>query len=136
MTTHHTQHLISLWRIWYAMGWHQFHVIHRLETFYWTLWSWPLLLWYCLQGIVSHECLSRKVPLHIATVAHQLFLSGTVGGSLWSSYVMVVVFYCSLILSPKEIICMNCAYYFLVNFHLNINIILCLTSRSSLLVIV
>jgi hypothetical protein len=33
------------------------------------------------QGIVSRECSSRKVPLHIATVAHQLFLSGAVQSS-------------------------------------------------------
>uniref|UniRef100_A0A2N9EIJ8 3-hydroxyisobutyrate dehydrogenase n=1 Tax=Fagus sylvatica TaxID=28930 RepID=A0A2N9EIJ8_FAGSY len=31
-------------------------------------------------GIVSRECSSRKVPLHIATVAHQLFLSGSAAG--------------------------------------------------------
>ncbi|XP_057973256.1 uncharacterized protein LOC131161483 [Malania oleifera] len=31
-------------------------------------------------GIVSNECSSRKVPLHIATVAHQLFLSGSAAG--------------------------------------------------------
>ncbi|XP_030937464.1 uncharacterized protein LOC115962725 isoform X3 [Quercus lobata] len=31
-------------------------------------------------GIVSHECSSHKVPLHIATVAHQLFLSGSAAG--------------------------------------------------------
>ncbi|CAB4281406.1 unnamed protein product [Prunus armeniaca] len=31
-------------------------------------------------GIVSHECSVRKVPLHISTVAHQLFLSGSAAG--------------------------------------------------------
>ncbi|KAM4106536.1 hypothetical protein ACB094_04G071700 [Castanea mollissima] len=31
-------------------------------------------------GIVSRECSSHKVPLHIATVAHQLFLSGSAAG--------------------------------------------------------
>ncbi|XP_059453549.1 uncharacterized protein LOC132184080 isoform X2 [Corylus avellana] len=31
-------------------------------------------------GIVSRECSFRKVPLHIATVAHQLFLSGSAAG--------------------------------------------------------
>ncbi|THG16486.1 hypothetical protein TEA_001667 [Camellia sinensis var. sinensis] len=31
-------------------------------------------------GIVSRECSYRKVPLHIATVAYQLFLSGAVEG--------------------------------------------------------
>ncbi|KAF3437146.1 hypothetical protein FNV43_RR19899 [Rhamnella rubrinervis] len=31
-------------------------------------------------GIVSCECLSRKVPLHVSTVAHQLFLSGSAAG--------------------------------------------------------
>ncbi|KAM7479632.1 hypothetical protein LguiA_027845 [Lonicera macranthoides] len=31
-------------------------------------------------GIVSRECSSRRVPLHIATVAHQLFLSGSAAG--------------------------------------------------------
>ncbi|XP_056175113.1 uncharacterized protein LOC115676724 [Syzygium oleosum] len=31
-------------------------------------------------GIVSRECSSRKVPLHIATVTHQLFLAGSAAG--------------------------------------------------------
>ncbi|XP_052181306.1 uncharacterized protein LOC127794335 [Diospyros lotus] len=31
-------------------------------------------------GIVSRECSFRKVPLHVATVAHQLFLSGSAAG--------------------------------------------------------
>ncbi|KAF5934239.1 hypothetical protein HYC85_030410 [Camellia sinensis] len=31
-------------------------------------------------GIVSRECSYRKVPLHIATVAYQLFLSGSAAG--------------------------------------------------------
>nr|XP_048329007.1 uncharacterized protein LOC107418532 isoform X2 [Ziziphus jujuba var. spinosa] len=31
-------------------------------------------------GIVSRECLSRRVPLHISTVAHQLFLAGSAAG--------------------------------------------------------
>ncbi|XP_057459421.1 uncharacterized protein LOC130750039 isoform X2 [Actinidia eriantha] len=31
-------------------------------------------------GIVSHECSLRKVPLHIATAAHQLFLTGSAAG--------------------------------------------------------
>ncbi|KAF5179634.1 D-tagatose-1,6-bisphosphate aldolase subunit GatY [Thalictrum thalictroides] len=31
-------------------------------------------------GIVSHECSSRKIPLHISTVAHQQFLSGSAAG--------------------------------------------------------
>ncbi|EXB61745.1 Fructose-bisphosphate aldolase [Morus notabilis] len=31
-------------------------------------------------GIVSRECSSRRVPLHISTVAHQLFISGSAGG--------------------------------------------------------
>ncbi|KAI6683528.1 hypothetical protein NL676_029441, partial [Syzygium grande] len=31
-------------------------------------------------GIVSRECASRKVPLHIATVTHQLFLAGSAAG--------------------------------------------------------
>lgn len=31
---------------------------------------------YYSQGIVSRECSSRRVPLHIATVALQLFLAG------------------------------------------------------------
>ncbi|XP_043699909.1 uncharacterized protein LOC122650571 [Telopea speciosissima] len=31
-------------------------------------------------GIVSHECSSRKIPLLISTVAHQLFLSGSAAG--------------------------------------------------------
>uniref|UniRef100_A0A5B7BKZ0 Ketose-bisphosphate aldolase class-II family protein n=1 Tax=Davidia involucrata TaxID=16924 RepID=A0A5B7BKZ0_DAVIN len=31
-------------------------------------------------GIVSRECSSRGVPLHISTVAHQLFLSGSAAG--------------------------------------------------------
>ncbi|XP_074354655.1 uncharacterized protein LOC141693454 isoform X3 [Apium graveolens] len=31
-------------------------------------------------GIVTRECSSRRVPLHIATVAHQLFLSGSAAG--------------------------------------------------------
>ncbi|KAM6557353.1 hypothetical protein CsatB_004372 [Cannabis sativa] len=31
-------------------------------------------------GIVSRECSSRRVPLHISTVAHQLFLLGSAGG--------------------------------------------------------
>ncbi|KAK9925739.1 hypothetical protein M0R45_023006 [Rubus argutus] len=31
-------------------------------------------------GIVTHECSIRKVPLHISTVAHQLFLSGSAAG--------------------------------------------------------
>ncbi|OVA01688.1 Ketose-bisphosphate aldolase [Macleaya cordata] len=31
-------------------------------------------------GIVSHECSSRKLPLHISTVAHQQFLSGSAAG--------------------------------------------------------
>ncbi|KAL8139718.1 hypothetical protein V2J09_005739 [Rumex salicifolius] len=31
-------------------------------------------------GIVSHECTSRKVPLHIAVTAHQLFLAGSAAG--------------------------------------------------------
>ncbi|KAA8542841.1 hypothetical protein F0562_023993 [Nyssa sinensis] len=31
-------------------------------------------------GIVSRECSSRRVPLHISTVAHQLFLSGSAAG--------------------------------------------------------
>ncbi|KDP25980.1 hypothetical protein JCGZ_22710 [Jatropha curcas] len=31
-------------------------------------------------GIVSHECSSRKVPLHLSTVAHQLFLAGSAAG--------------------------------------------------------
>lgn len=35
-------------------------------------------------GIVSNECSSRKVPLHISTVAHQLFLSGSAAG--WGQY--------------------------------------------------
>lgn len=30
------------------------------------------------QGIVSRECAHRKVPLHVASAAHQLFLSGLV----------------------------------------------------------
>ncbi|KAF8398972.1 hypothetical protein HHK36_014837 [Tetracentron sinense] len=35
-------------------------------------------------GIVSHECSSRKVPLHVSTVAHQQFLSGSAAG--WGRY--------------------------------------------------
>ncbi|KAG8651617.1 uncharacterized protein LOC110616633 isoform X2 [Manihot esculenta] len=31
-------------------------------------------------GIVSHECSTHKVPLHVATVAHQLFLAGSAAG--------------------------------------------------------
>ncbi|CAN1235969.1 L-threonate dehydrogenase [Linum grandiflorum] len=31
-------------------------------------------------GIVSHECSSRNLPLHIATLAHQLFLAGSAAG--------------------------------------------------------
>ncbi|GER40169.1 D-tagatose-1,6-bisphosphate aldolase subunit GatY, partial [Striga asiatica] len=31
-------------------------------------------------GIVSRECFSRRVPLHVANVAHQLFLSGSAAG--------------------------------------------------------
>ncbi|KAF6150211.1 hypothetical protein GIB67_000085 [Kingdonia uniflora] len=31
-------------------------------------------------GIVSHECSFRKIPLHISTVAHQQFLSGSAAG--------------------------------------------------------
>ncbi|KAK9106027.1 hypothetical protein Scep_022871 [Stephania cephalantha] len=31
-------------------------------------------------GIVSHECSSRKIPLHISTVAHQQFISGSAAG--------------------------------------------------------
>ncbi|KAB1223159.1 putative oxidoreductase YgbJ [Morella rubra] len=31
-------------------------------------------------GIVARECSYRKVPLHIATIAHQLFLSGSAAG--------------------------------------------------------
>ncbi|KAJ8753715.1 hypothetical protein K2173_026391 [Erythroxylum novogranatense] len=31
-------------------------------------------------GIVSHECSSRKVPLYVSTVAHQLFLAGSAAG--------------------------------------------------------
>ncbi|KAK6148162.1 hypothetical protein DH2020_019074 [Rehmannia glutinosa] len=31
-------------------------------------------------GIVSRECLSRRVPLHVSNVAHQLFLSGSAAG--------------------------------------------------------
>ncbi|XP_027169036.1 uncharacterized protein LOC113768766 [Coffea eugenioides] len=31
-------------------------------------------------GIVSHECSSRRIPLHIANVAHQLFLAGSAAG--------------------------------------------------------
>ncbi|KAF9592454.1 hypothetical protein IFM89_014944 [Coptis chinensis] len=31
-------------------------------------------------GIVSHECSSRRIPLHISTVAHQQFLSGSAAG--------------------------------------------------------
>lgn len=31
-------------------------------------------------GIVAHECASRKIPLHISTVAHQQFLSGSAAG--------------------------------------------------------
>ncbi|KAI3848331.1 hypothetical protein MKW98_005711 [Papaver atlanticum] len=31
-------------------------------------------------GIVSHECSERKLPLHISTVAHQQFLSGSAAG--------------------------------------------------------
>lgn len=30
-----------------------------------------------VQGIVSREGYSRKVPLHVSNAAHQLFLSGT-----------------------------------------------------------
>lgn len=35
-----------------------------------------LLVFDSLQGIVSRECSSRRVPLHISNVAHQLFLAG------------------------------------------------------------
>ncbi|KAK4395635.1 L-threonate dehydrogenase, partial [Sesamum angolense] len=31
-------------------------------------------------GIVSRECASRKVPLHVSNIAHQLFLSGSAAG--------------------------------------------------------
>ncbi|KAL2478890.1 ketose-bisphosphate aldolase class-II family protein [Forsythia ovata] len=31
-------------------------------------------------GIVSRECSSRRVPLHVSNVAHQLFLSGSAAG--------------------------------------------------------
>ncbi|OMP07890.1 Ketose-bisphosphate aldolase, class-II [Corchorus olitorius] len=31
-------------------------------------------------GIVARECSTRKVPLHISTVAHQLFLAGSAAG--------------------------------------------------------
>ncbi|GAB4860535.1 hypothetical protein Ancab_035695 [Ancistrocladus abbreviatus] len=31
-------------------------------------------------GIVSHECASRRIPLHIAVTAHQLFLAGSAAG--------------------------------------------------------
>ncbi|KAI3454942.1 hypothetical protein Pfo_011605 [Paulownia fortunei] len=31
-------------------------------------------------GIVSRECLSHRVPLHVSNVAHQLFLSGSAAG--------------------------------------------------------
>ncbi|KAK9664682.1 hypothetical protein RND81_14G060900 [Saponaria officinalis] len=44
-------------------------------------------------GIVSHECSSRKIPLHVAVTAHQLFLAGSAAG--WGSLddAAVVKFY-------------------------------------------
>ncbi|GAY49521.1 hypothetical protein CUMW_119770 [Citrus unshiu] len=31
-------------------------------------------------GIIARECLSQRVPLHISTIAHQLFLAGSAAG--------------------------------------------------------
>lgn len=47
-------------------------------------------------GIVSHECSSRKIPLHVAITAHQLFLAGSAAG--WGALddAAVVKFYESL----------------------------------------
>ncbi|XP_021762564.1 uncharacterized protein LOC110727308 [Chenopodium quinoa] len=47
-------------------------------------------------GIVSHECSSRKIPLHVAVTAHQLFLAGSAAG--WGALddAAVVKFYESL----------------------------------------
>lgn len=47
-------------------------------------------------GIVSHECSSRKIPLHIAVTAHQLFLAGSAAGWGPLDDAAVVKFYESL----------------------------------------
>ncbi|KAL2923044.1 L-threonate dehydrogenase [Bienertia sinuspersici] len=47
-------------------------------------------------GIVSHECSSRKVPLHVAVMAHQLFLAGSAAGWGVLDDAAVVKFYESL----------------------------------------
>ncbi|XP_010693952.2 uncharacterized protein LOC104906826 isoform X1 [Beta vulgaris subsp. vulgaris] len=47
-------------------------------------------------GIVSHECASRKIPLHVAVTAHQLFLAGSAAGWGTLDDAAVVKFYESL----------------------------------------
>ncbi|XP_057547282.1 uncharacterized protein LOC130825855 isoform X2 [Amaranthus tricolor] len=47
-------------------------------------------------GIVSHECASRKIPLHVAVAAHQLFLAGSAAGWGRLDDSAVVKFYESL----------------------------------------
>lgn len=47
-------------------------------------------------GIVSHECASRKIPLHVAVTAHQLFVAGSAAGWGTLDDAAVVKFYESL----------------------------------------
>lgn len=58
--------------------------------------DWVIIRFLCsnynhLQGIVSRECLSRRVPLHISTVAHQLFLAGTLWSFLFKIYMFKII---------------------------------------------
>ncbi|KAL0307905.1 UNVERIFIED_CONTAM: D-tagatose-1,6-bisphosphate aldolase subunit GatY [Sesamum angustifolium] len=67
-------------------------------------------------GIVSRECASRKVPLHVSNIAHQLFLSGAQHPQQWLggasvAYIAQVVLAqpCTL---PGKGVCKGCSQKF------------------------
>jgi 3-hydroxyisobutyrate dehydrogenase-like beta-hydroxyacid dehydrogenase len=55
-------------------------------------------------GIVTREGSSRKVPLHISTVAHQLFLAGILQSFNCSQFILHVHHFCPTFLTIQIII--------------------------------